>query len=136
MKTESEKKGLQDIVFFDGVCGLCNSFINRLLASRGDFLFAPLQGEVAKKILDDKDRTELASIVFLQHGVVYRQSEAVLRILAHIGGIYSLFSLFVIVPRPLRDFFYNTVGRNRYRIFGKKESCRIPTPEERARFLP
>lgn len=126
------------IVFFDGVCGFCNAWVDFLLKrdSRRRLQFAPLQGETARQRLTDADVENLHSLVYWTPDGCYRKTTAVVRIGWTLGGVWSvLATLLWLIPRPLRDVGYNFIARNRYRIFGKKETCRLPTPDERARFL-
>lgn len=127
------------IIFFDGVCGLCNRFVDAVLRAdrKGVFRFAPLQGETAKALLTplpDDDRTW--SVIYRDAQGTFRESEAVLRVLWRLGGWWKVLAVLQCVPRPIRDSVYRMVARNRYRWFGKRAACRLPTPEERARFLP
>ncbi len=131
--------GVYPIVFFDGVCGMCNRFVDFLLPRdhRGVFLFAPLQGETARERLDAADVENISTIVLIDEQGVYRRSTAVVRILCRLGLGWKITGfLLAMIPRPLRDLGYRLVARYRYAIFGKKETCRMPTLEERARFLP
>jgi predicted DCC family thiol-disulfide oxidoreductase YuxK len=125
------------IVFFDGVCNFCNSTINWLIArnTKGNLKFSSLQGSTAERLLPMEMVKDLSSIVYYRKGRSYTKSTAVLFILNDMAW-YGFAALpFLLVPRFLRDGVYNWVARNRYRWFGKRESCRIPTPEERIRFL-
>ncbi len=126
------------IIFFDGVCGLCNRFVDRLLRidRGGVFRFAPLQGSTAHDRLPIGLADALSSVVYLREGVVLTRSTAALRILIDLGGWRTLHRLWFIFPRALRDAVYDWVALNRYKWFGKREVCRLPTQEERARFLP
>jgi predicted DCC family thiol-disulfide oxidoreductase YuxK len=127
------------IVFFDGVCGLCNRFVNFLIARDRDavFRFAPLQGETAAARLASADVCQLNTIVLLDDGGTYRKSDAVVRILRRLGAGWPIVGrALAVLPRPLRDLGYSLVARYRYTVFGKKESCRMPTATERSRFLP
>lgn len=127
------------IIFFDGVCGLCNSFVNIIYNSDRDKLFrySPLQGETARKYLKDlPEHPEEWSIVYADELGIYRESDATLRILNRLGGFWSFLSYFRIVPRNIRDYLYRIVAKHRYRIFGKYDSCRIPSEKEKDRFLP
>lgn len=127
------------VVFFDGLCGLCNRFVDFVLRhdSRGVFRFAPLQGETARALLAEADIRDLKTVVLSDGGHTYRKSTAVLRVLAGLGGFWRLVAaLLWLVPWPLRDLGYVCVARTRYAIFGKKDSCRMPTPAERGRILP
>lgn len=125
------------IVFFDGVCGLCNSAVDTLLrADRQNRLkFAPLQGETAQRLLGTQPDQEFATIVLLDAQGRHEKSAAALRICALLPGLWKLLQVFWLIPRPLRDGVYGWIARHRYAWFGKKESCRLPTPAERARFL-
>lgn len=126
------------VVFFDGVCNLCNGSVNFLIDrdARGRLLFAPLQGPTFRQVREaHPELEELGSIVLLDEAGVHLKSKAALRILTALGGVWRLASILYLVPRPLRDLLYDFVAKRRYRWFGKSESCRIPTPELRARFL-
>jgi predicted DCC family thiol-disulfide oxidoreductase YuxK len=127
------------IIFFDGVCGLCNTSVDQVIRwdRRGVFKFAPLQGETARQLLTSADTQRLDSVALLDHGRIYRKSAAAVRILWQLGALPSIAgTLMWLVPKPIRDWGYGVIARNRYRWFGKKETCRMPTPAERARFLP
>lgn len=129
------------IIFFDGVCGLCDRFVDFVIARdrKGVFRFAPLQGETAAARFGSQGphSTDAPPTVLLAEGSVLKaRSDATLRILAGLGGPWRLAGLLLLVPRTLRDGAYDFVAARRYRWFGKKESCRLPTPEERGRFLP
>jgi predicted DCC family thiol-disulfide oxidoreductase YuxK len=111
------------------------------------YRFAPLQGETAASVLKrpagsaatgpvPDDVEGLKSVVLWDADGLHRKSKAALRVIASLGGLWSLAILFLIFPAFLRDLVYDFIARNRYRWFGKKESCRMPTPAERARFLP
>ena len=128
----------KSIIFFDGVCGLCNRFVDSLLKrdTQNMFLFAPLQGETAHRLLSKSDTETLGSIVFWEQGRTFRRSTAVVRVFQNLGGVCACLGWGLwIVPKPLRDLGYKLVAANRYRLFGKKETCRLPTPQERDRFL-
>ncbi len=127
------------VVFFDGVCGLCNISVDFLLArdTHQRFRFAPLQGETARQVLPSADRERLDTLVLLTDQGTYRRSAAVVRILWRLPGVWPILgSLLWVIPGPLRDLGYRVVSANRLMWFGKKETCRLPTPEERERFLP
>ncbi|MEX0704059.1 MAG: DCC1-like thiol-disulfide oxidoreductase family protein [Planctomycetales bacterium] len=127
------------IVFFDGVCGLCDRAVNSIMAAdrRGVFRFAPLQGETAARLLDRKDAEALSTLVLLDERGTWRRSSAVVRILRRLGGARRLIgALLWLVPKPLRDLGYRAVAWQRYRLFGKRDACRMPKPEERDRMLP
>lgn len=127
------------IVFFDGVCGLCDRAVTAILAAdrRGVFRFAPLQGETAARLLDPSETESLSTLVLLDERGTWRRSAAVVRILRGLGGFRRVLgTLLWLVPKPLRDLGYRGVAWQRYRLFGKHETCRMPQPEERDRMLP
>jgi predicted DCC family thiol-disulfide oxidoreductase YuxK len=137
--TQPEQEATQPIVFFDGVCGLCNRFVDFVLPRdrREVFRFAPLQGETARRLIDRADIDSLKSILLCDGRGVHRQSTAVVRILYRLGGVWKVIAVALwLIPRPIRDLGYKLIARSRYRLFGKREACRLPTPDERRRFLP
>ena len=126
------------IVFFDGVCNLCNASVQWLIKrdQKHQFRFAPLQGETAKlhlKITDENATPQ--SVILFENGKVYQKSTAALRLAVKLGFPWFLAGIFFIIPRFLRDWVYDYIARNRYRWFGKKDACMIPTPELKALFL-
>ena len=127
------------IVLFDGVCNLCSSTVQFIIKRdrRKQFRFASLQGEVAQALLKPLhiQNDQLSTIILIDAGKAYTRSGAVLRILKKLGGGWSLLYGFIIVPPFIRDAVYNWVARNRYKWYGKKDACWIPTPDLRARFL-
>ena len=130
------------IVLFDGVCNFCNASINFVMDHdpKGYFRFASLQSRLAEDLQRPDDSLygtsdSPDSIVLLEAGVVYKQSTAALRIARHMSRPWSLLYVFIFVPRPVRDRVYRWVAANRYRWFGKSDTCRLPTPERRDRFL-
>ncbi len=134
---ETENQSTSRIVFFDGVCGLCNSSVDWLLRHDKNqrFLYSPLQGQAASEKLSAEQLADLDTIVYYRNGKALLRSDAALYIVKDLGGIWSMLYGFIILPRFLRDGIYKWVSRNRYKWFGKKEACRIPSKEERARFL-
>lgn len=131
--------GRPPVIFFDGVCGLCNRFVDFVLPRdrRQVFRFAPLQGKTAAARLTRDDTDSLKSVVLWDERGTHRQSAAVVRILWRLGGAWAVLAALVwLVPRPVRNVGYRLVSRWRYRLFGRKETCRLPTAAERARFLP
>ena len=126
------------VVFFDGVCGLCNHAINFLMSkdSAAELRFAPLQGKTAARMVPDEIRESLNTFVFADSGRLHYRSAAMCRILMRIGGLWGFGgALLWLIPWPLRDLGYRFVSKVRYRLFGKHEACRLPTAAERARFL-
>lgn len=125
------------IVLFDGVCNFCNSSINFIIKrdKKGYFKFAPLQSEIAQKLVGDKTKPMPESVILIEKGKAYDRSSAALLIAKKLNGLWPVLYIFIIVPKPIRDAVYNLIGRNRYKWFGKTEACMIPTPEVRSRFL-
>jgi len=125
------------IIFFDGVCGLCNRFVHLLIKAdkQSSLKFAPLQGNTAKELLPVEYTYELKTIVFYQKHKISTESDAVLEILKSIGGIWIIFYMFRWVPKLIRDRIYQWISRYRTKWFGRLDSCRMPTKEERNRFL-
>lgn len=129
-------------MLFDGVCNLCSSAVRFMIARDPDAVlqFASLQSDAGQALLrqyhlamalDGKDDT----VVFIENGIVYTHSDAGLRIARHLTGIVHLAAPLIVIPKPVRDFVYRIIARNRYRWFGKKEVCWLPTPALQARFL-
>ena len=125
------------IVFFDGVCGLCNASVDVLLrVDRHErLMFAPLQGDTAARLLQRAPDAPMDSIVLFDADGAHERTAALLRICQILGGPWRLWLVFWIVPRPLRDAVYSFIAKNRYAWFGEKSSCRMPTAAERTRFL-
>ena len=126
-------------LLFDGVCNLCSGSVQFILKRdpKGAFRFASLQSEVGRKLMTEHglDPEALSSVVLIENGRAYQESSAALRIARHMAGAWKLLRVLAVIPRPLRDAIYRLIARNRYRWFGKSESCWLPTPELRARFL-
>lgn len=125
------------VVLFDGVCGLCNAAVDWILLrdQSGQILFSPLQGQFAAGVVGAEPADGWQSVVLVHNGRVLQRSDAALAIAALLGWPWKAALVFKAIPRPMRDLVYDWIGRNRYRWFGKKETCRLPTPAERARFL-
>lgn len=127
------------VVLFDGVCNLCNGWVRFVLRRdpRRRFRFASLQSTFGTEVLRRQGLNDdyLGSILLLADGVLYAKSDAVLRIAGQLRWPWPVLSVFVVVPRVMRDIVYDWVARNRYRWFGKRDSCLLPDAEEAARFL-
>ncbi len=124
----------QPIIFYDGYCNLCTSLVKRILLQdrRRRFRYAPLQsptGAVSLGRLKAEFGKVPDSIILLQEERLYLKSTAVLRIAVLLGGSWYLLLLFWIVPKPVRDWFYDLVARKRYRWFGKRQECYLPTED-------
>lgn len=127
------------IILFDGVCNYCNDWVNFVI-ERDDqkyFTFATLQSESGRELLEkfgvDPEHTD--SVVVIKDDKAYIYSSAALNIAKGIGGIHSLAYVFILVPKFIRDGIYKWFAKNRYKWYGKKDQCMIPTPEIRSRFL-
>lgn len=127
------------ILFFDGVCGLCNGLVDFIIKidHQKNIYYAPLQGEEAQKILGEKIRSlpDYDTVYFKDELGLHKKSTAILRLLYTLGGWWKLSAFALIIPKFLRDLIYDYVAKNRYKFFGKKETCRLPSSEERQQFL-
>ncbi|MBK9294736.1 MAG: DUF393 domain-containing protein [Oligoflexia bacterium] len=131
-----ENNNQRAVVFFDGFCHLCNGLIDFLIKidSQKKLMFAPLQGKTFKQVV--RINLNPDTIVFILNGQVFLKSQAVIKIFFHVGGFWKLFSVLLsIMPLFVRDFFYDLIANNRYKLFGKKSHCRLPAAEEKERFL-
>lgn len=128
-------------ILFDGVCNLCNGFVQFVIRHdpRGHYRFAALQSELGRALLAAHGQVAPASgpesVVLLEGGRFYSHSAAVLRIAGQLGGVWRLAAVGWLLPARWRDALYRYVARHRYQWFGRQESCWLPTPELRARFL-
>jgi predicted DCC family thiol-disulfide oxidoreductase YuxK len=127
------------IVLFDGVCNFCNASVNFIIARepRGRLRFAALQSEAGRALLREHGLPGdfMTSLVLIEGGRAFTDSTGALAIAAHLRPPWNWLRLLRVVPRFARDAAYRFVGRHRYRWFGRREACRVPTPAERARFL-
>jgi predicted DCC family thiol-disulfide oxidoreductase YuxK len=127
------------LILFDGVCNFCSGAVNFVIARdpEGYFRFAPLQSGIGKEMRDKFgiDELETDSILLIEDDRAYTYSTAALRIAKRLSGLWSWFYAFILVPKPVRDFFYKLFARYRYTLFGRQETCMLPTPDVRARFL-
>jgi predicted DCC family thiol-disulfide oxidoreductase YuxK len=127
------------ILLFDGICILCNGMVKFLLKrdKKSKFKFAALQSVSGQELLKQHNlpMDQFDSFVYIYNNRVYLKSSAVLHVLKDLGGIWKLFYAFIIIPRPIRDFGYDIVAKTRYRIFGKRDTCVIPTDDINQRFL-
>ena len=127
------------IILFDGVCNLCNGFVVYIIKrdKNNRFRFAALQSEAGEKLLNkfNIDRVNTDSIILVEGDNYYERSSAALHIAKNLSGAFPLLYGFMIIPKFIRDGIYNWIARNRYKWFGKKESCMIPTKELQSKFL-
>jgi len=143
-KHAEKLKSTESLILFDGVCGLCNKFVQYVLNHdpNGRFRFASLQSELAHEILGrhGKDPALLKTIYLIRNPgrpdeKVFTKSAAALRVIGELSGAASGLKLFLIVPAPLRDLGYDMVAAVRYQVFGKHDVCPMPTAADRERFL-
>ncbi len=127
------------IILFDGVCNFCNSAVNFTLKrnKKANIRFAPMQSEAGQKLLHQFNlpADDMKSFIFIENDSVYKQSTGALKVCRHLRGLWPLCYGLIIVPRFIRDGIYDWIAKNRYKWFGMQQSCMIPTPDVRARFL-
>lgn len=137
------------IVLYDGVCALCNGFVRCILKvdRAGTIRFAPLQGETASRLFDNLDQgqpptgEDVETILYIRrpqtrNPEVNERSDAVLKILEDLGGLWKVFTVFTLIPRALRDRIYRWIADHRYGWFGQYDQCPLPPAEQSHRFLP
>jgi predicted DCC family thiol-disulfide oxidoreductase YuxK len=127
------------VLLFDGVCNLCNGFVQFIIRRdpEGVFRFASLQSDTGQQLMEQHgfDPEEINTVILIDQGKVYTKSDVALQVVRKFGGLWPLFSALEVLPKSIRDAIYDWVAKNRYRWFGKKDQCMIPTPELKARFL-
>jgi predicted DCC family thiol-disulfide oxidoreductase YuxK len=129
----------KNIVFFDGVCNFCNSTVDLVFRKNKEknIYFASLQSDFAHEFLKNQgiSNTDLDTIIYYTNGKIYLRSSAILQLSKKLSGIYKMLPAFLIIPPFIRDWAYSWFAKNRYKFFGKRETCRIPTAEEKKYFL-
>ncbi|MCB0631988.1 MAG: thiol-disulfide oxidoreductase DCC family protein [Saprospiraceae bacterium] len=137
--SQTDPFGPYPILLFDGVCNLCNAFVQFVIRHDPEavFRFTPLQSEIGQELSAKAGFpvNELSTVILYYRGRFYTHSDVALEVVRRLPGIWSMLYGFVIIPKFLRDAIYNWVARNRYRWFGKRESCMMPTPDVKRRFL-
>lgn len=127
------------ILLFDGVCNLCNGFVQFVLLRdpTETFKFASLQSDFGRQKMAELglNPEQLDTVIMVENGKAYTHSDVPLRVVRKMPGLWPLLSIFVIIPKFIRDPIYNWIARNRYRWFGKRKSCMLPRPEWKDRFL-
>jgi predicted DCC family thiol-disulfide oxidoreductase YuxK len=128
------------LILFDGVCNFCNSSINFIIDHDPEkhFKFAPLQSDLGQSILKqfNKNTDDFDSVILLKNNQLFQKSDAAIEITKHLSGAWKYLAVFGVLPTFFLNFFYDIIAKNRYQIFGKSETCRMPTPELRERFYP
>lgn len=129
----------QPIILFDGICNLCDGAVQFVIKHdpENQFLFASLQSEAGQRLLKQYKLSveNFNSFILIQDKKVYNKSTGALKVARQIKGVWSWLYIFIIIPAFIRDTVYTWIAQNRYKWFGKKEACMIPTPELKARFL-
>lgn len=127
------------IILFDGVCNFCNFWVNFVIDNdkKDTFRFAALQSEKGQLLLKKLklNTSDFDTFVLIVSNKYFTKSTAALKISKELSSIVKIFYIFIFFPKPIRDFIYDLIAKNRYKFFGKKEVCRIPTDKERAKFL-
>ncbi|UQX45815.1 thiol-disulfide oxidoreductase DCC family protein [Bacillus velezensis] len=127
------------VLLFDGVCNLCSGAAQFIIKRdpAGKISFASLQSDTARELLASEGlpTEQFDSMIFIENGRIYKKSAAVLKVSRHLRGAWRLSAVFFAVPRPLRDRAYSFIARRRYKWFGKREACMLPSPEIKNRFL-
>ncbi|MEM0941333.1 MAG: DCC1-like thiol-disulfide oxidoreductase family protein [Bacteroidota bacterium] len=136
---DTSNKVTYPILFFDGVCNLCNDSVKFVIRhDKNDFFrFASLQSNIVKELLPEHltKENDLQSIVLLENGEIYEKSTAALLVAKKLSGLWPILYVFIIIPKVVRDVIYDFIARNRYRWFGRKDQCMIPSPEMKLRFI-
>lgn len=127
------------VILFDGVCNLCNASVQFVIErdSKKQFFFASLQSETGQSVLQKHGlpTTHFNTLLLIEDGILYTQSSAALKIARHLDGLWKAMYVFIIIPSFIRNKVYDFIAANRYKWFGKQESCWLPTPELKQRFL-
>ncbi|MEE9407381.1 MAG: DCC1-like thiol-disulfide oxidoreductase family protein [Polaribacter sp.] len=128
------------VILFDGICNLCNNSITKVIKydKKNNFLFAALQSKTGQEIINklNIDTSKIDSIILFEADVSYDvKSTAALKVMSDFGGIWQLTKVLWVFPEGFRNFVYDYIAKNRYKWFGKKESCMIPTAALKAKFL-
>lgn len=128
------------IILFDGVCNLCNGLVQFVIKKdkEAKFTMGSLQSESGQKLLKKHNLPlqDYNSFIYLKEERVYSKSSGALHVLKDLGGLWKIFFILIIIPKPIRDYFYGLVAKNRYWFFGKRTECMMPTPALKNRFLP
>ncbi|TAL69207.1 MAG: DUF393 domain-containing protein [Bacteroidetes bacterium] len=127
------------IIFFDGICNLCNSVVQFVIKhdKKKRYLFCPLQSDKTKEVFGEFNNqlTKAETIILFEENKLYFGSTAALNIVKHLNLLYPILFFFIIIPKPLREFVYRFIAKHRYKWFGKRESCMLPTDDLKNRFI-
>jgi len=132
-------KNQNPVILFDGICNLCSGWVQFLIRKDTNmkFRFAPIQSETGQRLLHTVglENSKIETVIYLKENECFRESSAVLEILKDLGGFWTFAFVLKLIPGTLRDGFYRFIAKKRYRFFGKRTTCFIPTPENQKRFL-
>jgi len=127
------------VIIFDGICNLCCGWVQYLIRidKNMKFRFVSIQSETGQNLLNPvSENVKLTeSIIYLKENKYFRESAAVIEIITDIGGVWKLIAVLKLIPKPIRDKFYQFIAKKRYLYFGKRSTCLLPTPENKKRFL-
>lgn len=140
MKSTDKLEEGKLIVLFDGICNFCNDSVQRIIKNdqKDRFRFASLQSEIGQELTCERglDTSQVDSIILIDPGnAYYIKSTAALEIAKRMDGLYPILQVFLILPASIRDWGYDYIAKNRYKWFGKRDECKIPTPDEKAKFI-
>jgi predicted DCC family thiol-disulfide oxidoreductase YuxK len=128
----------EQIILFDGVCNFCNGSVNFLIKRdpNGIFKFAPLQSEIGQQLITKNNITgEIDSIILVKENIVYIKSDALIEIIKELKWYWKMLIIVKIIPKKFRDLLYDLIANNRYKWFGKRDSCMIPDENVKSRFI-
>lgn len=127
------------VILFDGVCNLCCGWVQFLIRhdKKSVFRFASLQSKAGIDLCEsfNIDTKKMDTVIYIKEGSYYTESAAVFRIINDMGGVWKVFLTFSIIPKAITDFVYRQIAARRYKIFGRKATCFVPTPEIKSKFL-
>ena len=127
------------VIIFDGICNFCNGAVNFIIKRdhSNQFIFAPMQSPTAQKLIAEYgvEKVGFDTFLLIKNNQCYFRTDAAFQITKDLRGLWYLFQILKVLPRPVRDYFYRLFARNRYSIFGKTEQCMVPTPELKNKFL-
>ncbi len=129
---------MDKIILFDGECNFCDYSVQFIIKrdKKSLYKFTSIQSDIGQKILSNYNvDNNINSFILIENNKCYFKSSAALRVCKNLSGAWKLLYILLVLPKKFRDFFYNIIAKNRYKWFGKKDSCMLPSPEIRKRFL-
>ena len=138
-KSINEIRKTHSILMFDGLCNLCNSSVQFVIKRdlKKKIVFSSLQSEIAQDFLSTQNDSlkNCDSVILIDKNNIYTKSSAAIKVSQSLKGLWFMMSIFIILPKPIRDYVYDVIASRRYRWFGKRTNCYIPTKEEQELFL-